>query len=137
MAMNLAIALNDPFAQQQFVKQQEHQLAGQLDLFFVYDVDGQPIWLGSASNDEFVQEPRREERSAVMPESSRTRNVVLESDNWRVQELMDNGSWFDAGKLQAAREELHQDILECTDYERGEARSALKAVVERIRELSH
>jgi len=61
----------------------------------------------------------------------------LESENWRVQELMDDGSWSDIQKLEAARAELHEEVFECSGIELNEVRRALRDVASRIRELAH
>lgn len=127
----LCASENDTFAQRQY---QASAATGQcqLDLFFVYEVDGEHRCLGDAT----------QYTSVVLPDESQVpiqnQEVDLdEIDNWFVAELVASGAWSDLAALGQAREELHEEVFERRGAELSEVRSALKFVSARIRELTH
>lgn len=123
---------NDEFSQLQFQKDMETN-PSQLDMFFIYEANGEDRWYGDAGNQLLVDSAQQE-----MPVDFLSLGEdSFESDNWRIQELIDSKAWSDVTQLQQARDELHEEVFECHGIELSEARAALKFVCARIRDLSH
>lgn len=140
---------NDVLAQRQFV-QQAARNPNQLDMFFVYDEDGiarcfglpsLPVGEVQATSllklDTAAPNPVVALKCVTNEESTLASSPPLESENWRVQELMDNGAWSSIDALEHAREELREEIFACSGYDRSEVSNALRDVATRLRELQH
>lgn len=127
----LFVPKNDTFAQRQY---QVDAATGpcQLDLFFIYEVDGEERCLGDASLYTSVVLPLESQLPIQSHEVDP--NVI---DNWFVADLVGSGAWSNLAALQQARESLHEEIFECHGIELSDMRTALKHVCTRISELSH
>lgn len=123
-------ASNDEFSQRQY---QADIGAGpfQLDLFFVYEVDGEERCLGTPTHYSSVVLP------AESQPSPHDQEVCLpETDNWFVADLVASGAWSNLAALEQAKETLHEEVFERHGLELSEVRTALKLVSTRLRELT-
>lgn len=65
--------------------------------------------------------------------------VIIDSDNVLIQELMQNGAWQSVTLLEAARDDLREEIMQSSSFSNSflahESKVALKLVSQRLKQL--
>lgn len=121
--MHVATNYSDSLAQSLFERQPMPK-PSQLEMLFVYD--SRTTWASPMA--------------AQAVDAQQHRGVETDSpsasiDNWRVRELIDTGAWDNSERLEAARQALRHEVLECAWCDRQDVREALHLVAARIATL--